>query len=301
MINVLSSISHELRTPLNGIIARLECAIDDRKVDAKAKAKFLVPSFNCSRLLLDFINDLVDYIACLINLLYLFIECVSSNSNYLHLRILLILYALFDPPCCLIAIHDRHVTVHEYNRIASLTGFTTLWLLQFLFLSFRSLLSHSLQNLRLDLSCWVLFVGHKCWSHHHQQQESWGKSKCYSTRPWSPLLVSWALLWMILTCVSCQEISLPGKRKYQIPRMVTPFSEKIYQQCRTKKLSHAAASILHLSHEDRIHHLSKWQHFATLSADPIQLMLCLPFPALVWTFCHRNPQTRRHRRNKRIR
>jgi len=63
MINLLSSISHELRTPLGGIMAQLECALADNHIKLEQKNKYLRPSFNCARLLLYFVNDLVDYVA----------------------------------------------------------------------------------------------------------------------------------------------------------------------------------------------------------------------------------------------
>ncbi len=63
MNNLLSSVSHELRTPLSGIMTQLECALESVEIPEKLKEMHLLPSYNCSRLLLFFVNDIVDFVA----------------------------------------------------------------------------------------------------------------------------------------------------------------------------------------------------------------------------------------------
>ena len=63
MNNLLSSVSHELRTPLSGIMTQLECAMENITVPEKVKKMHLRPSYDCSRLLLFFVNDIVDFVA----------------------------------------------------------------------------------------------------------------------------------------------------------------------------------------------------------------------------------------------
>ena len=60
--SILSSLSHELRTPLNANITYLEQAKDDPFVNAQTKEKYILPSLNSARILLYFIQDVLDYI-----------------------------------------------------------------------------------------------------------------------------------------------------------------------------------------------------------------------------------------------
>ena len=62
MSNLLASISHELRTPLSGIMTQLECSLESKLIPESIKEKHLIPSHSCARLLLYFVNDLVDYV-----------------------------------------------------------------------------------------------------------------------------------------------------------------------------------------------------------------------------------------------
>ena len=62
MTNLLSSISHELRTPLSGIMTQLECALSVPGISQIFKEKYLLPCFNCSKLLNHFICDIMDFV-----------------------------------------------------------------------------------------------------------------------------------------------------------------------------------------------------------------------------------------------
>jgi len=58
---LLASISHNLRTPLNGSLTFLQGAINDNKVDISVKEKLIAPAIRSGTLLLNLINDILDY------------------------------------------------------------------------------------------------------------------------------------------------------------------------------------------------------------------------------------------------
>ena len=58
---MVATTTHELRTPLNGIMGLLECAMEDLGTQSRSTKKFLQPAYNCSALLLNLINDILDY------------------------------------------------------------------------------------------------------------------------------------------------------------------------------------------------------------------------------------------------
>ena len=58
---LLASVSHELRTPLNASINLTEKAIESTNVPNLIKDSYLRPSLNSSKMLLNLINDILDY------------------------------------------------------------------------------------------------------------------------------------------------------------------------------------------------------------------------------------------------
>eukprot|EP01017_Pseudomicrothorax_dubius_P048719 TRINITY_DN8928_c0_g1_i2.p1 TRINITY_DN8928_c0_g1~~TRINITY_DN8928_c0_g1_i2.p1 ORF type:complete len:141 (+),score=21.39 TRINITY_DN8928_c0_g1_i2:351-773(+) len=58
---LLASVTHELRTPLNCIIPMIAAALEEDGVPSHIKDNFLKPSINSARLLLNLVNDILDY------------------------------------------------------------------------------------------------------------------------------------------------------------------------------------------------------------------------------------------------
>lgn len=58
---VLASVTHELRTPLNGSINFLQLALDNERVPGDIKAKILLPARRSNLLLLNLVNDILDF------------------------------------------------------------------------------------------------------------------------------------------------------------------------------------------------------------------------------------------------
>lgn len=57
----MASVSHELRTPLNASICMLEMVIEDDKLSPEIIENFIKPSYFSSKILLYFVNDILDY------------------------------------------------------------------------------------------------------------------------------------------------------------------------------------------------------------------------------------------------
>ena len=60
--SIISSLSHGLRTPLNVSINFIERALEDNSIPQSSKGDLLVPALRSSRLLLSFVNDILDYL-----------------------------------------------------------------------------------------------------------------------------------------------------------------------------------------------------------------------------------------------
>ena len=59
--HLLSSISHELRTPLNSSMGLLQAALDDPLVVSEVKTEYLSTAFKSLKLLVNLIDDILDY------------------------------------------------------------------------------------------------------------------------------------------------------------------------------------------------------------------------------------------------
>lgn len=58
MVRTISKVSHDMRTPLNAIINMQICLKE--KIDKDLSDRYLKPSLNSCRLLLNLVNDLLD-------------------------------------------------------------------------------------------------------------------------------------------------------------------------------------------------------------------------------------------------
>ncbi len=59
--SMVHSISHELKTPLNGIVNLVQSMQNLKTVPQMLKDKYLTPTLNCSSLMIQVINDIIDY------------------------------------------------------------------------------------------------------------------------------------------------------------------------------------------------------------------------------------------------
>ena len=59
-VSMVANMTHELRTPLNGIIGLIDCAIDNLGNQSITSTEYLKPALNCSMILLNQINDILD-------------------------------------------------------------------------------------------------------------------------------------------------------------------------------------------------------------------------------------------------
>jgi signal transduction histidine kinase len=60
-MKVFASLSHELRTPLNCSISLLHALLKNI-TDQEIKKRFIIPAYNSNRILLNLVNDILDYV-----------------------------------------------------------------------------------------------------------------------------------------------------------------------------------------------------------------------------------------------
>ncbi len=58
---MVHSISHELKTPLNGIVNLVQSLTNLKEVTDNVKSKYLKPALDCSTLMVQVINDIIDF------------------------------------------------------------------------------------------------------------------------------------------------------------------------------------------------------------------------------------------------
>jgi len=58
---MLASQTHELRTPLNSIMGLIYICMQHLGTTHKLVKEYLTPAYSCSKLLLNIINDILDY------------------------------------------------------------------------------------------------------------------------------------------------------------------------------------------------------------------------------------------------
>ena len=78
---LLASVSHELRTPLNSSINLLETVIASSDVPEKIRENLLVPAVRSNQLLLNIVNDILDFSELQTNRLQLNAECREIMST----------------------------------------------------------------------------------------------------------------------------------------------------------------------------------------------------------------------------
>ncbi len=59
--SMVHSISHELKTPLNGIVNLVQSLTNLKEVTENVKVKYLKPALDCSTLMVQVINDIIDF------------------------------------------------------------------------------------------------------------------------------------------------------------------------------------------------------------------------------------------------
>ena len=57
----MSSVTHELRTPLNSSLCMTELALDEKSIPSNLKESLLKPSYFSQKILLNKINDMLDF------------------------------------------------------------------------------------------------------------------------------------------------------------------------------------------------------------------------------------------------
>jgi len=57
----MASMTHELRTPMNVVIGMIDCAIENFGNLSNLTTEYLQPAHYCSHLLLNQINNIIDY------------------------------------------------------------------------------------------------------------------------------------------------------------------------------------------------------------------------------------------------